>query len=243
MSTAPEVRPIETEYRGYRFRSRLEARWAVFFDQLGVRWEYEPQGFETPAGPYLPDFLLHDVNGERGVWFEVKPTNATSDDERWAHLVLGTERELIVAYGMSGPDQCDYRPDGDLVLIEAVLDNNGEVVAGEDGWREFCICPVCDRIGIQYQGAHGRVCWHDGWEADEYGPGSGHPRVLASYAAARSARFEHGESGPGVVLSQRRDPEPRRPLGPPPARLSSLLPGVVGQIAAAHGVHIPRKRG
>ena len=23
--------PIETMYRGYRFRSRLEARWAVFF--------------------------------------------------------------------------------------------------------------------------------------------------------------------------------------------------------------------
>lgn len=28
----PQV--IETEYKGYRFRSRLEARWAVFFDTL-----------------------------------------------------------------------------------------------------------------------------------------------------------------------------------------------------------------
>jgi hypothetical protein len=26
------AKAIETHYKGYRFRSRLEARWAVFFD-------------------------------------------------------------------------------------------------------------------------------------------------------------------------------------------------------------------
>jgi len=40
------VRPIETKYKGYRFRSRLEARWAVFFDTLGLKWWYEPEGFD-----------------------------------------------------------------------------------------------------------------------------------------------------------------------------------------------------
>ncbi len=56
------LRAIETEYKGYRFRSRLEARWAVFFDACGVKWEYEPEGFILPDGQYyLPDFLLHDV--------------------------------------------------------------------------------------------------------------------------------------------------------------------------------------
>ncbi len=39
------MKPIETEYKGYRFRSRLEARWAVFFDACGVDWEYEPEGY------------------------------------------------------------------------------------------------------------------------------------------------------------------------------------------------------
>lgn len=34
---------IETEYGGYKFRSRLEARWAVFFDMLGIKWEYEEE--------------------------------------------------------------------------------------------------------------------------------------------------------------------------------------------------------
>jgi hypothetical protein len=39
------LRPIETHYRGCRFRSRIEARWAVFFDALGIKWSYEPEGF------------------------------------------------------------------------------------------------------------------------------------------------------------------------------------------------------
>ncbi len=39
------MRPIETKYKGCRFRSRLEARWAVFFDALGIKWRYEPEGF------------------------------------------------------------------------------------------------------------------------------------------------------------------------------------------------------
>ena len=57
------IKPIETEYKGYRFRSRLEARWAVFFDTLDVKWEYEPQGWQLADGTrYLPDFWLPDCD-------------------------------------------------------------------------------------------------------------------------------------------------------------------------------------
>lgn len=56
-----EIKAIETEYAGCRFRSRLEARWAVFFDALDIRWQYEVEGYETPEGRYLPDFLLPGV--------------------------------------------------------------------------------------------------------------------------------------------------------------------------------------
>jgi hypothetical protein len=66
--TSPK--PIETRYNGYRFRSRLEARWAVFFDALGLAYEYEPQGFVLFDGtPYLPDFHLPAL----GMYAEVKP--------------------------------------------------------------------------------------------------------------------------------------------------------------------------
>ena len=64
------MNPIETHYAGCRFRSRLEARWAVFFDCLGVKWDYEPQGYLVGEKkcPYLPDFWLPGL----GVWVEVK---------------------------------------------------------------------------------------------------------------------------------------------------------------------------
>ena len=55
------MKAIETYYNGYRFRSRLEARWAVFFDTLGVKYEYEIEGYNLCDGDYyLPDFYLPD---------------------------------------------------------------------------------------------------------------------------------------------------------------------------------------
>lgn len=63
------LKAIETIYKGYKFRSRLEARWAVFFDALEVKWEYEPEGYELGSdGRYLPDFWLPDDR----IWVEVK---------------------------------------------------------------------------------------------------------------------------------------------------------------------------
>lgn len=55
---------IETHYADCRFRSRLEARWAVFFNTLGIKWEYEPQGYTVgpSSRPYLPDFRLPELN-------------------------------------------------------------------------------------------------------------------------------------------------------------------------------------
>ena len=57
------IKAIETEYNGYRFRSRLEARWAVFFDTAGIKYEYEPEGHELSNGDrYLPDFFLPELD-------------------------------------------------------------------------------------------------------------------------------------------------------------------------------------
>lgn len=64
------IKAIETEYKGCKFRSRLEARWAVLFDQLDIRYEYEPTGFEMRNKTrYLPDFYLPDFD----LYGEVKP--------------------------------------------------------------------------------------------------------------------------------------------------------------------------
>ena len=83
------IKPIETYYNGYRFRSRLEARWAVFFDAIGVKYDYEPEGFQTQSGYYLPDFRVK-CYGTRGnineypfdLWVEVKGNMTQYDKDR-----------------------------------------------------------------------------------------------------------------------------------------------------------------
>lgn len=60
---------IPTTYKGVRFRSRLEATWAAFFDELKWPWEYEPLDL---AG-YIPDFILPFDEGRRPLLVEVKP--------------------------------------------------------------------------------------------------------------------------------------------------------------------------
>ena len=64
-----KLKAVETEYNGYKFRSRLEARWAYFFDLLGIEYEYEPEGIEIDEKTkYLPDFYLPHFH----CFFEVK---------------------------------------------------------------------------------------------------------------------------------------------------------------------------
>lgn len=57
---------IPTTYKSTRFRSRLEARWAAFFDLLGWSWVYEP--FDTDG--WIPDFL---IEGAAPLLIEVGP--------------------------------------------------------------------------------------------------------------------------------------------------------------------------
>ncbi len=59
------IAAIPTLYRGRMYRSRLEARWAAFFDLLGWRHEYEP----FDLGLWSPDFLLPDFKA----LVEIKP--------------------------------------------------------------------------------------------------------------------------------------------------------------------------
>lgn len=54
------MKAIPTEYDGIKFRSRLEARYAMFFDEHRIGWEYEVEGIDLSGRWYLPDFWLPD---------------------------------------------------------------------------------------------------------------------------------------------------------------------------------------
>lgn len=60
------IKAKPTRYKGIPFRSRLEARWAAFFDKLGWEWEYEPCDFNG----WYPDFVIF---GQSPIYVEVKP--------------------------------------------------------------------------------------------------------------------------------------------------------------------------
>jgi hypothetical protein len=72
----PTIKALPSFYAGVKFRSRLEARWARYFDLIGVEWEYEPEGYELPSGNYCPDFFCKFRSSRAGstsFFVEVKP--------------------------------------------------------------------------------------------------------------------------------------------------------------------------
>jgi hypothetical protein len=86
---------IPTEWEGYRFRSRLEARWSIFFKRIGIEFQYEPEGVILSDGTwYLPDFFLPRVNMWAEVmWLELKRidprgrrTKASQKQKEWHTL-------------------------------------------------------------------------------------------------------------------------------------------------------------
>lgn len=178
------MKPIETKYKGYRFRSRTEARWGVFFDSLGITWEYEPEGFEFDDGTrYLPDFLLKGViyEAEYGdkkrldIYVEVKP--AQSSEEDWAKAKILSNHELVLLLAgtpkkgrvdtLCGPDNC----------------------LGWYGWYATNSPPAIEKaFAFVSFFAKNEISIHSTVDRRSY-------TVDAAVEAARSARFEFGECG------------------------------------------------
>ncbi len=110
------MKNIETFYNGYHFRSRLEARWAVFFDNAGIKYEYEPEGFEHEGKRYLPDFYLPEVylasifdfgNEIKGFYVEIK----NDQFEMPLNYLSWFDKPLILFKGMPEkyqPINCGY---------------------------------------------------------------------------------------------------------------------------------------
>lgn len=90
-------RAIPTAYNGVQFRSRLEARWAAFFDLAGWsgRWEYEP--FDLNG--WCPDFTIRCARG-LPIVIEVKPI--VWPDDPWSDPHVNEIAGKIVETGWPG---------------------------------------------------------------------------------------------------------------------------------------------
>lgn len=198
--TKPTIMAIETEYAGCLFRSRLEARWAVFFDALGIEWQYEPQGFDMDTFRYLPDFFLpHAVAPGRGTWVEVKGDRNNLDVGRLYAAAL----DLPASPCASADDRAI---DGIRLLVlgdipdrpkpHYALRTSDRRVGLTCAWQHFVFCvdggivSLGETLKTRLSGPP------DTWPNLDLDPGHlVDPDSEAAYRAARSARFEFGRSG------------------------------------------------
>lgn len=161
------VKAIETKYGGCRFRSRTEARWAVFFDVVELGWQYEKEGFELPSGRYLPDFWLPEAK----TWAEVKGGDFSEHEKALC-------RELAEATGyrclmLNGPP--------DEIFYWAAEPNDD---FSPDRLMDYYL-PYWLHEGRFYS------CSGESYPTQARNDFGGCPGVVA----AKSARFEHGENG------------------------------------------------
>jgi hypothetical protein len=192
---------IETSYAGHLFRSRLEARWAVFFNFMGIPWLYEPEGFFVDGRPYLPDFYLPEC----GIWIEVKGNPVGLDMDLMNHAA----QELPIISELHPQVKNLIATSNFEVVPRLMIVGNmpTPVATGDYGWVGIF------SDGMYYQPVIDQYRFGFGNYFDEHSPdliySEGSCLVTAvhsnlanvsnaaqlGYAAARSARFEHGYSG------------------------------------------------
>lgn len=164
-----KIQAIPTRYKGYFFRSRLEARWAVFFDELKIEWVYEPEGYILSNGvKYLPDFWLPRFCGD-GIFVEVKP-------ER---MICPKAKQLAM--------------DMDKLVLMACKDpgNRAYEVIGRDGYIGVAMF-MAKYLPVGSHSEEYRLFWEPGVEEEDLTVEESFIdiHVINAYNWARAARFE-----------------------------------------------------
>lgn len=146
------------EYHDTKFKSELEANFALFLDALALKWEYEKYYFKMETGEgYIPDFYIPKLK----LWIEV----------RGYHEVVSWSKAMRFA-DMIKANQVD----GDYLLITdteaSFYENDNLFGTGYAGKVEVNNCPRCN--SYVFFGAEGsykcRSCGF--WDGDTLGHGS-----------------------------------------------------------------------
>lgn len=198
-----DIKPIETPYKGFLFRSRLEARWAVFMDVLGLKWKYENDGYDIEGIKYLPDFFVNHPIGIEGwgFWVEIKPTPLNDKEiEFFDNVARVTGHHTFVVTGQPWHEEHliyyfeNYRhrvPKEVPFLI-------GKLAEIHDGSK---VDQAAKYLGYQCNNWYvTKVYDHSNLEMTDFAGHNGidHRKpsgtLAKAFRAARSARFEHGQS-------------------------------------------------
>jgi hypothetical protein len=202
------IKAIETEYKGCLFRSRLEARWAVFFDELNIEWKYESEGFENDDGDrYLPDFYLP----RSLTWVEVKgDKNALVKDHArmtrlldWGGVLPGFKNSLDTASrGLLLLEDLPYWDGSHGIFVHPIIQHDEGI---HKNWLMFASGAAVCLSGSRFARIGGRAVEvvHNlqsdpaAWAIETRFVKTQRASIpaLRAYRAARSARFEFGQKG------------------------------------------------
>lgn len=145
--------PKPTWYNNYYFRSKLEAKWAVFFDRLKIKWVYEPEPFTCADGSqYTPDFFLPEVylRDSLGVYLEIKP-DGFSDSLYYRRIKSSLNNgNLVVLFG-----------DPITATVEAqdsAYNGNLQLQPWEDQPMVFMFCDSCRTAKIEFDEGNYYYC-------------------------------------------------------------------------------------
>jgi hypothetical protein len=172
-----------TSYNGILFRSRLEARWAVFMDSLNVRYIYEPECYNINKCLYVPDFYIPSLE----CFLEIKPEGYKNDETNEKCWYLADETHKIVYLiamdipNESAIDICghDWNSKG---IIEAFCRE-----CGVDFPYSWCECDKCKKIGIEFDARSARLC-NCNIDSDKNYNGNS-KRLLSAYKTAKGYKF------------------------------------------------------
>ena len=119
------IEALPTKYNGVEYRSRTEARWAVFFDSLNITHRYEDRLLDLSDGSkYLPDFYLDEFDA----FLEVKPnsdqivTNECIKARQLANDVKNEKTKVWLATGAPSTQAPNIIPLSDWKLEDSIED-------------------------------------------------------------------------------------------------------------------------
>ena len=145
------ITPIQTLYKNRLYRSRLEAKWACFFDLFNWQYEYEP--FDLNG--WSPDFLLKLPCGELtniyNVLVEVKPDSMININlyERLYKANEGTDYSLLILkeFPIDKEGSYSFGFSGKMPLTKTesfFFEVNGKK------YKEFSTSLICQRESGEY---------------------------------------------------------------------------------------------
>lgn len=173
-----KIKPIPTPYNGIWYRSKLEAKWAYFFDWCGIKHYYESEGVQLSDDTwYEPDFYLPELK----TYAEIKGVMSDTDEHKILQFTKDYGGDFLIGYN-------DFH-------FQMVV--NGEFLPEDCSW--LCECRECGALFFMDECG----CWdcrkcdhyegNSGFEVLMYGDGNcSDEHVKHAIASAMNFRCDHG---------------------------------------------------